>query len=231
LLCASALAERSLIAGERGDHAAAEAFAGRASEIVEESGLQSYPTRGGVLAHRREPRCATAAGTRRAPSSPLRRTSSPSSRARSRGSQSRSGSSSAAHTLRCATPAAARRLLGEAQELLVGRELGTLAGQATELAAELAELDRGASSGSSLTAAELRLLPLLATHLSFREIGERLFVSRNTIKTQAISVYRKLGVSTRSAAIARAQQLGLVEAGRPPARSPSRDDVCRLPRQ
>ena len=57
---------------------------------------------------------------------------------------------------------------------------------------------------SSLTGAELRLLPLLATHLSFREIGERLFVSRNTIKTQAISVYRKLGVSTRSAAIARA---------------------------
>ena len=82
------------------------------------------------------------------------------------------------------------------------------------LARELAELDRAANgSGSSLTAAELRLLPLLATHLSFREIGERLFVSRNTIKTQAISVYRKLGVSTRSAAIARAEQLGLVEAG------------------
>ena len=53
---------------------------------------------------------------------------------------------------------------------------------------------------------------LLSTHLSFREIGERLFVSRNTIKTQAISVYRKLGVSSRSDAIARAAELGLVEA-------------------
>jgi len=65
--------------------------------------------------------------------------------------------------------------------------------------------------GSGLTPAELRLLPLLSTHLSFREIGEQLFVSRNTIKTQAISVYRKLGVSSRSDAIARAVELGLVE--------------------
>jgi LuxR family transcriptional regulator, maltose regulon positive regulatory protein len=108
---------------------------------------------------------------------------------------------------------AARRLLSEVDELLGQRPgLGVLVAQAAELEQGLAELDLEAG-GSSLTAAELRLLPLLATHLSFREIGERLFVSRNTIKTQAISVYRKLGVSTRSAAIARAQQLGLVEAG------------------
>ena len=78
--------------------------------------------------------------------------------------------------------------------------------------------DRGHARGgrrrhSGLTRAELRLLPLLSTHLSFREIGERLFVSRNTIKTQAISVYRKLGVSSRSDAIARAAELGLVDAG------------------
>jgi LuxR family maltose regulon positive regulatory protein len=56
------------------------------------------------------------------------------------------------------------------------------------------------------------VLPLLSTHLSFREIGERLHVSRNTIKTQAISVYRKLGVSSRSEAVAVAEDLGLVEA-------------------
>jgi LuxR family maltose regulon positive regulatory protein len=67
-------------------------------------------------------------------------------------------------------------------------------------------------SSSVLTAAELRVLPLLSTHLSFREIGERLYVSRNTIKTQAISVYRKLGVSNRSEAVTRARELGLVEA-------------------
>ena len=54
-------------------------------------------------------------------------------------------------------------------------------------------------------------MPFLATHLSFREIGETLFVSRNTVKTQAISVYRKLGVSSRSEAIARAAELGLFD--------------------
>jgi LuxR family maltose regulon positive regulatory protein len=53
------------------------------------------------------------------------------------------------------------------------------------------------------------VLPLLATHLSFAEIGERLYVSRHTVKTQAVSVYRKLGVSSRSQAVQRAQQLGL----------------------
>jgi LuxR family maltose regulon positive regulatory protein len=64
---------------------------------------------------------------------------------------------------------------------------------------------------SSLTPAERRLLPLLATHLSFREIGERLYVSRNTVKTQAIAVYRKFGVTSRSAAIERAVELGLID--------------------
>jgi LuxR family maltose regulon positive regulatory protein len=66
---------------------------------------------------------------------------------------------------------------------------------------------------AGFTKAELRLLPLLATHLSFREIGARLYVSRNTIKTQALSVYRKLGVSSRSEAIERATEIGLL-AGR-----------------
>jgi LuxR family maltose regulon positive regulatory protein len=89
--------------------------------------------------------------------------------------------------------------------------LGTLAAAADTLRQEadaVPERERGATG---LTPAELRLLPLLATHLSFRQIAEQLFVSRNTIKTQAISVYRKLGVSSRSDAVAEAQRLGLGE--------------------
>jgi LuxR family maltose regulon positive regulatory protein len=79
--------------------------------------------------------------------------------------------------------------------------------------AQIATTGENASGwASTLTAAELRLLPLLTTHLSFREIAERLFVSRNTVKTQAISVYRKLDASSRSEAIARAVELGLVDA-------------------
>jgi DNA-binding NarL/FixJ family response regulator len=38
------------------------------------------------------------------------------------------------------------------------------------------------------------LLPLLTTHLSFQEIADEIRLSRNTVKSQAISVYRKLGV-------------------------------------
>ncbi len=90
------------------------------------------------------------------------------------------------------------------------RDLGTLTTQAAELRGRV-ELLRGEMLGtSSLTTAELRLLPLLATHLSLAEISGRLVVSRNTVKTQAISIYRKLGVSTRSETITRMQQVGLV---------------------
>jgi LuxR family maltose regulon positive regulatory protein len=63
---------------------------------------------------------------------------------------------------------------------------------------------------SSLTTAELRVLHLLPTHLSFQEIGNALFLSRNTVKTQAISAYRKLGVSSRGEAVERARSLGLL---------------------
>jgi len=62
---------------------------------------------------------------------------------------------------------------------------------------------------SSLTTAELRLLPLLPTHLSFREMGERLYISRYTVKTHVTSIYRKLGVSSRTEAIERMEVLGL----------------------
>jgi LuxR family maltose regulon positive regulatory protein len=64
---------------------------------------------------------------------------------------------------------------------------------------------------ASLTTAELRILGLLPTHLSFREMGSRLYVSPNTVKTQAQAVYRKLDASSRSQAVARARELGLLE--------------------
>jgi LuxR family maltose regulon positive regulatory protein len=62
---------------------------------------------------------------------------------------------------------------------------------------------------TTLTDAELRVLPYLATHLSMPEIGTALRVSRNTVKSQAISIYRKLGVNSRSEAIRRAHEVGL----------------------
>ena len=62
-----------------------------------------------------------------------------------------------------------------------------------------------------LSPAELRVLQFLPTHLSFGEIGEELYVSRNTVKSHAMAIYRKLGVTSRSAAVKEAVGLGLVD--------------------
>jgi LuxR family maltose regulon positive regulatory protein len=64
---------------------------------------------------------------------------------------------------------------------------------------------------SPLTAAELRVLRMLPSHMSLREIAERLHVSQNTVKTQAHAAYRKLDVSSRSEAVRRARSVGLVD--------------------
>ena len=110
-------------------------------------------------------------------------------------------------------PAAARLLVDEADRILaVHSKLGVLCRQRESLAAEIDAMPSAASGRTvRLTAAELRLLPMLATHLSFREIGARFFLSRHTVKTQAISAYRKLGASSRSEAVQRAELLGLIE--------------------
>ena len=109
--------------------------------------------------------------------------------------------------------AGARTLMREIDELLRRRPgLGALGGQAQELRAQLSK-QRGSTvpGASSLTAAELRLLPLLSTCLPLGEIAAELFLSPNTIKSQASSIYRKLGVSTRSQAVTQARQLGLLD--------------------
>jgi LuxR family maltose regulon positive regulatory protein len=68
----------------------------------------------------------------------------------------------------------------------------------------------GVSAGS-LTAGELRVLQFLPSRLTFRQIGEHLYISGHTVKSHAMAIYHKLGVSTRDEAIVRARALGLVE--------------------
>ena len=109
--------------------------------------------------------------------------------------------------------AGARTLMHEVDDLLRRRPgLGTLVEEATAVQAQLSK-DRGSSvpGASALTAAELRLLPLLSTHLSFPQIAEEMSLSRHTIKSQAMSIYRKLGAPSRSQAVARSRELGLLE--------------------
>jgi LuxR family maltose regulon positive regulatory protein len=66
------------------------------------------------------------------------------------------------------------------------------------------------SGPSALTIAELRVLRFLPSHRSFREIALQLGVSANTVKTQAHAVYRKLGAASRSEAVLRASEAGLL---------------------
>ena len=115
--------------------------------------------------------------------------------------------------LALADPAGARTLMREVDDLLRRRPgLGTLVGEARALRAQLSrERGSGVPGASALTAAELRLLPLLSTHLSFPQIAEEMFLSRHTIKSEAMSIYRKLGACSRSQAVARSRELGLLE--------------------
>jgi LuxR family transcriptional regulator, maltose regulon positive regulatory protein len=63
-----------------------------------------------------------------------------------------------------------------------------------------------------LTPAEMRVLRYLPTYMTFEEIGHELVISKTTVKTQAIAVYRKLGVSSRAGAVRKAREQGLLSA-------------------
>jgi LuxR family transcriptional regulator, maltose regulon positive regulatory protein len=115
--------------------------------------------------------------------------------------------------LALAEASAARTILTETERVLEVRpHMGLLIEDARELHERVAATaGSGGAWAMSLTGAELRLLPFLATHLMFPEIASRLFISRNTVKSEAVSIYRKLGVSSRSEAIERAVEVGLLE--------------------
>jgi len=108
---------------------------------------------------------------------------------------------------------AARQLLREIDDILIRRPaLGTLTGDVEQFRRTLASSAAGAVGRSPLTPAELRLLPYLQTHLTVAGIAERLFVSSHTVKAEVNSIYRKLGVSTRSDAVRKATAIGLLGA-------------------
>ena len=207
-----AIAERSLLAGEAGDHAGAERLALEARDLLATSPVADYPTTAIVRA------AAARALLRHGRWDDARGELVAAERLSERlthalpwyAVQTRLALGGAYVTLRDRAGALAQ-LAGIERILAVRPELGVLAERVADLRLGIEELAASRADTSGLTRAELRLLPLLATHLSFREIGDRLFVSRNTVKTQAISAYRKLGVSSRSAAIERAAELGLVD--------------------
>lgn len=110
--------------------------------------------------------------------------------------------------------ASARHLVREVDELLLVRPaLGALVDQVAEVRQTVAaNAQLGATGAAPLTGAELRLLPYLQTHLTIGEIGERLFISRNTVSSEVASIYRKLGVSSRNDAVLKATRIGFLGA-------------------
>jgi LuxR family maltose regulon positive regulatory protein len=106
----------------------------------------------------------------------------------------------------------AAALLDEATKILeVTPSAVGVAKQFADLQRQVAMHRRSPGFGpSSLTTAELRVLQLLPTHLSVAEIADRLYVSRNTVKSQTISIYRKLGTSSRHGAVEIANAAGLL---------------------
>jgi LuxR family maltose regulon positive regulatory protein len=106
----------------------------------------------------------------------------------------------------------ARASLSQARDTVAMRpDLGRFIDELERVSQQALAAPRGDDSWSTLTRAELRLLPFLQTYLTIKEIGERLGVSPNTAKTQALSIYGKLGASTRSEAVEAAVERGLLE--------------------
>ena len=203
------LCERSLLAMARGDWGPAETFADQARTTVRQAGIEEllvYAAQARVAWHRGD----VAAVRRELVSAqrlrPLVTYAYPHMAVQARIELVR------VH-LALADTAGARTLIREVDEVLERRpDLGTLVSEVQALRERLAR-DRGPSvpGASSLTTAELRVLPMLATHLSFPEIGAEMFLSPHTVKSQAMSIYRKLGVSSRNQAVTRSRELGLLD--------------------
>ena len=210
---AAALCERSLVTMARGEWTQAEALVGQARAVLRRAGIEeSFVTPLVCAVHAR---------------TALHRGDIPAAR------QELISAQRMRHELTYALPhlavqarielvracialtdlAGAWTLTREIDELFRHRPgLGTLVGEAKALRTQLSKLHGPEAPGASaLTAAELRLLPILATHLSFGQIAEQMSLSRHTVKAEVTSIYRKLGASSRDQAVMRARDLGLLD--------------------
>ena len=206
---AETLAERCLVAMARGDWGRAEALAGQAGTVTDQAGIEDALVRAvqaRVAVHRGDVVSARQHLVRAQQVRHLLTHAQPQFAGQARVELIR------VH-LALADLAGARMLMQEIDELLRWRPgLGTLVGEAEALRAQLAGQRGSITLGASaLTTAELRLLPLLSTYLPFPEIASELHLSLHTIKARARSIYRKLDASTRSQAVTRAREWGLLE--------------------
>jgi LuxR family maltose regulon positive regulatory protein len=99
--------------------------------------------------------------------------------------------------------------------LRLARARGVLPGSVALLLEAFGESPMAPSPGGELpeplSARELDVVRLMATGLSNREIGDRLFVSPETVKKHTGNIYAKLGVRGRVEAVSRARSLALID--------------------
>jgi len=205
------LAQLALLAIDEADWDAAEALAARARAQVERVGLADAPICALALAvsarvRAQRGRADQAQADRREALRMLRRLDE-----FSPWYTAQLGVVLAGTALRLGDVAAARALVEDASRL--ARELPeapALAGWIGGVLGDVDTLTENVVLPASLTTAELRVLQLLPTHLSFREMAAGLHVSANTVKTHAHAVYRKLDASSRSEAVLKAREGGLL---------------------
>jgi LuxR family maltose regulon positive regulatory protein len=206
---AEALAEQSLLVMARGDWRQAEVLADQASVVLRQAGIERLlpcAVQARVAMHKGDLATVRQQLVRAQRLRPASTYGQPHLAVQARIELIR------AH-LAVADITGARTLMQEIDEILRHRpDLGTLVGQVEQLRARLGK-EQGADipRASALTAAELRLLPLLSTHLSFPEIAAEMFLSPHTIKSATKSIYRKLNASSRNEAVTHAREVGLLE--------------------
>jgi LuxR family maltose regulon positive regulatory protein len=205
----------SLLAAERGDWAAAQDYATESWTVAETAGLPEYLS--SIVAYLAHARVAVhqgdVAAARHHVGRALRLYVSP--------------SPAAFPWLATQTAIVLGRILLDLDDLPAarlklaegGRHLnrllteGVLRDQHRRLAADLARHGGRprVPSAMTLTAAELRVLDLLPTHLTLGEIADELHISRNTVKSQVAAVYRKLRAATRTEAVHEGRNVGLID--------------------
>jgi LuxR family transcriptional regulator, maltose regulon positive regulatory protein len=209
---AECLAQLALIATEEADRAHAESLAALAMGVVEDFRLRDHPLL--AIVHAVSSLMHALRGEQAAATRDLRQAESLARQLNFASWLKAECCIVMARTnLALSQAAAARQMVSEARYLLrVMPDAVALNSWLEAVSVAVKEFPVSSRNGGpSLTTAELRVLRHLPTHLSFPEIGARLSVSRNTVKSQAISVYRKLGVASRAEAVERAGALGLLQ--------------------
>jgi LuxR family maltose regulon positive regulatory protein len=205
-----ALAVLSLLAGDQDDERTAMALARRAAETADSQGLSAEPICG--LAYAALGRALARQGELTEAEAQLERALAP-VMIDSMVGQRAFALLQLAPVRRGRGDLPGARALVEQARALIERfaDPGSLPALLEQTERALASVPRRRiDTATSLTNRELVVLRLLPTRLSTREIGRELSVSVTTVRSQVQAIYRKLEVSTRAEAVARAREAGLI---------------------